>query len=61
MLSVAHMKPSVMTGETPSAPMLVPLMSTAQRVEYLAGIAVWLDGTHLLLGLVAQSSALCGA
>ncbi len=42
MVSVAQVKPSVMTAEAPSAPMLAPLMSTAQRVEYLAGVAVWL-------------------
>lgn len=30
------------TGKAPGEPMLVPLMSRAQRVEYLAGIAVWL-------------------
>jgi cellulose synthase/poly-beta-1,6-N-acetylglucosamine synthase-like glycosyltransferase len=42
MSSVSKVKPSVTTGEAPGTPMLVPLMSRAQRLENLAGIAVWL-------------------
>ena len=30
------------TADTPGAPMLVPLMSKAQRIEYVAGVALWL-------------------
>ncbi|WP_421695669.1 glycosyltransferase [Aestuariivirga sp.] len=32
----------VTTGETTRAPALVPLMSKTQRLEYLAGMAIWL-------------------
>jgi cellulose synthase (UDP-forming) len=40
--SVTQMQTFDRIDETPGAPMLVPLMSKMQRVEYLAGVAVWL-------------------
>lgn len=39
MASIGQME---LSGKAPGEPMMVPLMSRAQRVEYLVGIALWL-------------------